>query len=101
MPMMEAPSFFARVHDIDRGGAGRRRPRARLPETWEIRRDPGGAGGPPWVISVAHHPSYTCAARAEARPRRAGGRTARFGKDCRGSLQLRLRMRSSTRVLFA
>src|SRR5262245_50433747 len=42
--------------------------------------------------SVAHHP-YSCATRAEARPRRAGGRTARFWKDCRGSLQPHLRMR--------
>src|SRR5262249_59229936 len=42
---------------------------------------PGGAGGSPWVISVAHHP-YSCAARAEARPRRVGARTARLWKDC-------------------
>src|SRR5262249_52731345 len=51
---------------------------------------PGGAWGS--VISVAHHP-YSCAARAEARPRRVGARTARLWKDCRGSLQPRLHMR--------
>src|SRR5262249_47721698 len=53
---------------------------------------PSRAGESPWVISVAHHP-YSCAALAEARPRRGGGKTARFLKDCRGSLQPRLRMR--------
>src|SRR5215469_9642768 len=63
-----------------------------LPELSNFYCHPGRAGGSPWVISVAHHP-YSCAARVEARPRRVGGRTARFWKDCRGSLQRRLRMR--------
>src|SRR5262249_1529847 len=51
---------------------------------WKVGRLRGRAGSP-WVIScisVADHP-YICAARAEARPRRVGGRTARFWKDCR------------------
>ena len=63
-----------------------------LPELSNFYCYPGRAGGSPWVISVAHHP-YSCAARVEARPRRVGGRTARFWKDCRRSLQPRLRIR--------
>ena len=51
-----------------------------LPELSNFYCYPSRAGGSPWVISVAHHP-YSCAARVEARPRRVGGRTARFWKD--------------------
>src|SRR6516162_6495906 len=61
--------------------------------------DPSG-----WLrrsIAARHPYCNVCAAQAEARPRRVGGRTARLWKDCRGSLRPRPRMRSSTRAVFA
>src|SRR6516162_8227900 len=61
--------------------------------------DPSG-----WLrrsIAARHPYCNFCAAQAEARPRRVGGRTARLWKDCRGSPRPRPRMRSSTRAVFA
>src|SRR5262252_6403461 len=54
---------------------------------------PRQSRGSPCVTSVAHYLSYSCEARAEVRPRLVGERTVRFWRDCRGSLQPRLRMR--------
>src|SRR5215469_12770694 len=69
------------------------RPYLATPGIVKVLLPPRQSRGSPCVTSVAHHLSYSCEARAEARPRLVGERTVRFWRDCRGSLLPRLRMR--------